>query len=60
MSAGFIDAVLMNRMVPDADLVLFQSADVLVVTVLVALGLVTLGRVMAHGVALREDSEATI
>lgn len=60
MSAGFIDAVLMNRMVPDADLVLFQSADVPVVTVLVALGLVTLGRVMAYGVALREDSEATI
>ena len=57
---GIVDAVLLRRMAEDTSGFVFSSPDVPVVTVLVGLGLVTLARVMAQAVALREDSEGTV
>lgn len=56
---GFVNAALLNRMTEDG-LVLFSSADVPWLLVLLGIALLALEQVLAQAVDLRHDAEATI
>ncbi len=57
---GFVNAGLLNRMLDNDDLVLFSSADVPWLLVLLGIAFLALSGVMAQAVAMRHDVEATI
>ena len=55
-----VDALLIKGMADDVHGTFAFAPDLPFAAVLIALGLITLARVMSHAVALREDAEATI